>query len=88
VAGALIGVAATPALAGSIASTAGPGGARSAAVAGQPADAAPGERPGAAPIVVYLRDAGAGELDIFHGTSHTRLRDPDLARRLAAGIGR
>jgi hypothetical protein len=41
-------------------------------------------RHGAAdPVVVHLRDAGTGELDIFRGTSHTRLRDPDLAARLA-----
>jgi hypothetical protein len=35
------------------------------------------------PVVVHLRDARSGELDIFAGTTHTRLRDPDLAARLA-----
>jgi hypothetical protein len=35
------------------------------------------------PVVVHLRDARSGELDIFAGTTHTRLRDPDLATRLA-----
>jgi hypothetical protein len=35
------------------------------------------------PVVVHLRDAQSGELDIFAGTTHTRLRDPDLAARLA-----
>ena len=52
-------------------------------------------RPGAAPapssgadvsagedIVVHLRDARSGDLDVFSGTSHIRLRDPDLAARL------
>ncbi|MBV9382749.1 MAG: hypothetical protein JO242_19065, partial [Streptosporangiaceae bacterium] len=34
------------------------------------------------PVVVHVRDAGTGELDIFRGTGHTRLRDPDLAARL------
>jgi hypothetical protein len=35
------------------------------------------------PVVVQLRDVQSGELDVFAGTSHTRLRDPDLAARLA-----
>ena len=35
------------------------------------------------PVVVHLRDARSGEMDIFSGTSRTRLRDPDLAARLA-----
>jgi hypothetical protein len=35
------------------------------------------------PVVVHLRDARSGEMDVFAGTSHTRLRDPDLAARLA-----
>jgi hypothetical protein len=43
---------------------------------GHPADAA------GAPLVVYLRDAASGELDLFSGTSHTVLRDPALAARL------
>ena len=35
------------------------------------------------PVVVHLRDVQSGEMDVFAGTSHTRLRDPDLAARLA-----
>jgi hypothetical protein len=35
------------------------------------------------PVVVHLRDVRSGEMDIFAGTSRTRLRDPDLAARLA-----
>jgi hypothetical protein len=35
------------------------------------------------PLVVHLRDARSGEMDVFAGTSRTRLRDPDLAARLA-----
>jgi hypothetical protein len=35
------------------------------------------------PVVVHLRDARSGEMDVFAGTRHTRLRDPDLAARLA-----
>jgi hypothetical protein len=33
-------------------------------------------------VVVHLRDARSGEMDIFSGTSQTRLRDPELAARL------
>jgi hypothetical protein len=38
------------------------------------------------PVVVHLRDARTGELDVYSGTSHTRLRDPDLAARLVRTI--
>ena len=41
----------------------------------------------ASDVVVHLRDARSGEMDIFSGTSLTRLRDPDLARRLIRAIG-
>jgi hypothetical protein len=44
-----------------------------------PANSAPtGE-----PVVVHVRDVRSGEMDVFAGTSRTRLRDPDLAARLA-----
>jgi hypothetical protein len=33
-------------------------------------------------IVVHVRDARSGEIDVFRGTSQTRLRDPQLAARL------
>jgi hypothetical protein len=41
--------------------------------------------PGSAdgPLVVHVRDARTGEMDIFAGTTRTRLRDPALAARLA-----
>jgi hypothetical protein len=45
-----------------------------------PAPATPA--PASDPVVVHLRDARSGEMDVFAGTSHTRLRDPDLAARL------
>jgi hypothetical protein len=35
---------------------------------------------------VHVRDARSGELDVFSGISHTRLRDPDLAARLVRAI--
>jgi hypothetical protein len=34
------------------------------------------------PVVVHLRDARSGELDVFSGVSHTRVHDPELAARL------
>ena len=33
-------------------------------------------------IVVHVRDARSGEIDVFHGSSQTRVHDPDLAARL------
>ena len=33
-------------------------------------------------IVVHVRDAKSGQIDVFRGTSQTSLRDPDLAARL------
>jgi nitrous oxide reductase len=38
------------------------------------------------PIVVHVRDARSGELDVFSGTSQTRLRDKDLAARIARAV--
>ena len=34
------------------------------------------------PVVVYLRDASSGELEIFSGTRQTRIHDAALAARL------
>lgn len=36
----------------------------------------------AGPLVIHVRDAGTGEMDIFAGTTCTRLRDRALAARL------
>jgi len=33
-------------------------------------------------IVVHVRDAAAGEIDVFRGTTQIRLHDRDLAARL------
>jgi hypothetical protein len=47
------------------------------------------ERPAGAvgaPLVVYLRDAASGELDLFSGTSHTVIRDRALAARLTSAV--
>jgi len=38
------------------------------------------------PVVVYLRDARTGELDVFTGTTQVRFRDPALAARLLRAV--
>jgi nitrous oxide reductase len=40
----------------------------------------------AGPIVVHVRDARSGDIEVFAGTSQTRLRDKDLATRIARAI--
>lgn len=43
----------------------------------------PGERADADEhIVIHVRPGRSGELDVYHGTSHVRVHDPDLAARL------
>jgi hypothetical protein len=49
---------------------------------GAPADTADTAADTADQIVVHVRDARSGEIDVFRGTSHTRLHDPALAARL------
>jgi hypothetical protein len=41
----------------------------------------------AGPIVVHVRDARSGDIEVFAGTSQTRLRDKDLATRIARAAG-
>ena len=36
----------------------------------------------AGPIVVHVRDAKSGDIEVFCGTSQTRLHDKDLAARI------
>jgi hypothetical protein len=38
------------------------------------------------PLVVYLRDAASGELDVFAGTSHAVIRDHELVARLTSAV--
>lgn len=40
------------------------------------------EASGSAAIVAHVRDAATGEIDVFHGTNVTRVRDKALAARL------
>ena len=37
-------------------------------------------------LVVYLKDATTGELEVFAGTSKVRFRDPALAARLVRAV--
>jgi hypothetical protein len=41
-----------------------------------------GHAAGGEPIVAHLRNARTGEIDVFHGTSQTRLHDHALAAAL------
>jgi hypothetical protein len=37
---------------------------------------------GSEPVVVHVRDAATGEMDVFRGTTHTVVHDKELAARL------
>jgi hypothetical protein len=50
--------------------------------AGQSSGRAP-----AGPIMVHVRDTRSGDIEVFAGTSQARLRDKDLAARIARAIG-
>lgn len=82
------GVGAAGLAAAAVASTAAPALAapRPATSAARSAPSGDGPAGAADPVVVHLRDATSGEMDIFAGTSHTRLRDPDLAARLTRAV--
>jgi hypothetical protein len=41
----------------------------------------------AGPVVVHVRDAKSGDIEVFSGTSQTSLRDKDLAARIVRAIG-
>jgi hypothetical protein len=71
-----MGAAASPALAAASPPSA-PDQAHGHAAAGTPAG----------PIMVHVRDARSGDIEVFAGTSQTRLRDKDLAARIARAIG-
>jgi hypothetical protein len=51
------------------------------------ANQAHGHDTAAGPIMVHVRDARSGDIEVFAGTSQTRLRDKDLAARIARAIG-
>jgi hypothetical protein len=41
----------------------------------------------AGPIMVHVRDTRSGDIEVFAGTSQTRVHDADLAARIARVIG-
>jgi hypothetical protein len=41
---------------------------------------------GGGPLVVYLRDAAAGEFEVFNGTRQVKVRNPRLVAQLLDGI--
>ncbi len=41
----------------------------------------------AGPVVVHVRNATSGDIEVFSGTSQTSLRDKDLAARIVRAIG-
>ena len=51
--------------------------------AGAAANSAAEAPDGGEAVVVHVRDARSGEMDVYRGTSHTRVTDRDLAARLA-----
>ena len=51
------------------------------------ADQAHGHDTAAGPIMVHVRDTRSGDIEVFAGTGQTRLRDKDLAARIARAIG-
>ena len=51
------------------------------------ADQAHDQHADTGPIVVHVRDARSGDIEVFAGTSQVRLRDKDLATRIARAIG-
>jgi hypothetical protein len=69
---------------GAVAAPALAAGNRPAAAPARPAAALPADSAG--PLVVYLRDAASGELDVFAGTSHTVIRDRELVARLTSAV--
>jgi hypothetical protein len=62
-----------------------PASARGAAPAASAASA--GTSAPAGPIVVHVRNAASGDIEVFSGTSQTRVHDTDLAARIARAIG-
>jgi len=57
------------------------------AARGRPATERPlADGEAAGPITVHVRDAKTGDIEVFSGTSQTRLRDKDLAARIARAI--
>jgi hypothetical protein len=79
IAGAALVAAGGPALAAALPSRSAAHDAARGAAAGAPAEPA---AHAAEPVIAHVRDARTGEIDVFRGTSQTRLHDPALAALL------
>jgi hypothetical protein len=54
----------------------------------RPAASAPADTSvSSGPIVVHVRNARSGDIEVFSGTSQTRLHDTDLAARIVRALG-
>ncbi len=78
--------AATAGAAGLAVTAMGSGASPALAATSQPSDPA-SPQGDAGPIVVHVRDAKSGDIEVFSGTSQTRLRDADLAARISRAAG-
>jgi hypothetical protein len=65
----------------------GAGVSQAASASTRPAPAGSDVKAPAGPIVVHVRDAKSGDIEVFSGTSQTRLRDTDLAARITRALG-
>ena len=45
-----------------------------------------GGETGHGPVVVHVRDAASGEMEIFSGTSQVKIRDPHIAAKLVKAV--
>ena len=82
--------AATAGAAGLAATAMGAAVSQAAAASGRP-DLAQSHGPGqppAGPIMVHVRDARSGDIELFAGTSQTRVHDKDLAARITRALTR
>jgi len=77
----IAGLAATALVSGSVSQALAASASRDGADAAAPAPGA-----GQSDLVVHVRDARTGEMDIFSGTSQARITDPTLAARLTRAI--
>jgi hypothetical protein len=73
--------------AGALAGAVSPAAAASTRSSARTGASAPAASDAAGPIVVHVRNAKSGDIEVFSGTSQTRLRDTDLAARIARAIG-
>lgn len=64
-----------------------PAAASSRSAAGPARGAGTAPNGGSEPVVVHVRDAATGEMDVFRGTTCTRVRDTELAARLVRASG-